>query len=83
MIEMINKRKIYNPLSLFSYKNATKEIEMSNSKRVMVSFTEKQWEVVEKLKGEFGDNDANIVRNIVLAWLSEKSFITDSAKSKK
>ncbi|MCG2825505.1 MAG: hypothetical protein L6265_02800 [Thermoplasmatales archaeon] len=56
---------------------------MSNSKRVMVSFTEKQWEVVEKLKGEFGDNDANIVRNIVLAWLSEKSFITDSAKSKK
>ena len=48
----------------------------------MVSFTERQWELVQKLKGEFGDNDASIVKNIVLAWLSEKSFITDSAKNK-
>lgn len=55
---------------------------MSNTKRVMVSFTEKQWEVIQRLKGEFGDSDAIIVKNIVLAWLSEKSFITDSVKNK-
>lgn len=55
---------------------------MTKSKRVMVSFTEKQWKLLEQLRGEFGDGDADIVRNVVLAWLSEKSFITDSAKNK-
>jgi len=56
---------------------------MSKSKRVMVSFTEKQWSIIKKFYGEFGENDSDIVRNIVLAWLSEKSFISDSAKEKK
>lgn len=56
---------------------------MSKMKRVMVSFTERQWEMIEKLRGEFGDNDANIVKNIVLAWLSEKSFVTESAKERR
>lgn len=55
---------------------------MKNSRRIQVSFTQKQLELIHRLKGEFGDNDANIVRNIVLAWLAEKSFISDSAKSK-
>ncbi len=53
-----------------------------NSRRIQVSFTQKQLELIHRLKGEFGENDANIVRNIVLAWLAEKSFISDSAKSK-
>lgn len=55
---------------------------MTKSKRVMVSFTEKQWKLLEQLRGEFGDGDADIVRNVVLAWLSEKSFISDSVKNK-
>jgi len=53
---------------------------MVKSKRVQVSFTEKQWEMIETLRGEMGDNDADIVRNIVLAWLAEKSFVTDTTK---
>lgn len=56
---------------------------MSKTKKVQVSFTEKQWEVIEKLRGELGDGDSDIVRNIVIAWLSEKSFISDSAKNKR
>ena len=48
----------------------------------MVSFTEKQWELIKKLKGEFGDSDSDIVRNIVLAWLSEKSFVSDTVKNR-
>lgn len=56
---------------------------MPKTKRVMVSFTEKQWKLIEKLRGELGDGDADIVRNIVLAWLSEKSFISDTVKNKK
>jgi hypothetical protein len=51
-------------------------------KRVQVSFTEKQWELIEKFKGEFGDSDADIVRNIVISWLSEKSFISSTIKKR-
>jgi len=55
---------------------------MTKSKRVQVTFTERQWKLIENLRGELGDSDADIVRNIVLAWLSEKSFVTDSTKKK-
>ena len=34
-------------------------------------------------RGEFGDSDAEIVKSIVISWLSEKSFITSSAKQKR
>jgi hypothetical protein len=54
-----------------------------NNKRVQVTFTEKQWQIISKMKGAFGDTDANLVRNIVLAWLSEKSFISDAGKNKR
>lgn len=39
--------------------------------------------MIELLRGELGESDADIVRNIVIAWLSEKSFVTSSAKSKR
>lgn len=51
-------------------------------KRVQVAFTQDQWNMIEKFRGELGDGDADIVRNIVLAWLAEKSFISTIAKSK-
>lgn len=52
------------------------------SKRVQVSFTEKQWELIEKFKGEFGEKDADVVRSIVISWLAEKSFISSTIKSR-
>ena len=52
------------------------------SKKVQVSFSDSQMAVLEYLKGEFGETDAEVVRNIVLAWLSEKGFITTIAKQK-
>lgn len=52
------------------------------SKKVQVSFSDSQMVILEYLKGEFGETDAEVVRNIVLAWLSEKSFITTIAKQK-
>ena len=54
---------------------------MAKTKKVQVSFTEKQWMLIEKLRGEMGDGDADIVRTIVLAWLAEKSFISDTVKN--
>ena len=50
------------------------------TKRVQVSFTEEQWELIENLKGNMGKSDADAVRNIVISWLSEKSFISTTVK---
>jgi len=55
---------------------------MKQSKRVQVTFTYNQWQLINKLRGEFGDKDADIIRNIVLAWLSEKSLISSTVKKK-
>jgi len=51
-------------------------------KRVQVSFTKGQWQLIERFKATMGDADADIVRNIVLAWLAEKSIITSDVKHK-
>ena len=58
---------------------------MSNNKhtkRVQVSFTEKQWELIQNLQGELGNSDSDIVRSIVISWLTEKSFISTSVKKR-
>lgn len=52
----------------------------SDTKRVQVVFSNQQWEILEKLKGRFGNTDSEIVRNIVLAWLAEKSIISGLLK---
>lgn len=51
-------------------------------KRIQVTFTKEQWELIEKLKGEMGITDSEVVRNIVMGWLMEKSFISSTLKSK-
>lgn len=52
----------------------------SGTKRVQVSFTKGQWELLERFKATMGETDADIVRNIVLAWLAEKSVIASDVK---
>lgn len=52
------------------------------AKRVQVSFTKGQWLLIKRFKAAMGDSDADIVRNIVLAWLAEKSIITTDVKRK-
>ena len=54
--------------------------ERSRVKRVQVTFTEEQWSLIERFRGVMGNDDAEIVRNIVLAWLSEKSVISENIK---
>jgi aryl-alcohol dehydrogenase-like predicted oxidoreductase len=49
-------------------------------KRVQVTFTEEQWGLIERLRGLLGRDDAETVRNIVLAWLTEKSIVAESVK---
>ncbi|MDY6216047.1 hypothetical protein [Actinobacillus porcinus] len=52
------------------------------SKKIQVSFSDKQAELLSNLKGELGETDAEVVRNIVVAWLSEKSFISTIIKQR-
>jgi len=54
--------------------------EKDDIKRVQVTFTKSQWELIENFRGILGQTDAEIVRTIVLAWLSEKSIISTTIK---
>lgn len=51
-------------------------------KRIHLTFTEEQWNIIEKFRGVLGHSDAELVRNMVLAWLSEKSMISTEIKNK-
>lgn len=58
-------------------------MERNRMKRVQVSYSAEQWKLIEKLKGEMGLGDAEVVRNITIAWLAEKSFISTAVKQSK
>lgn len=51
-----------------------------DTKRIQITFTSKQWELIQKFKGIMGQSDSEVVRNIVLAWLSEKSLVSSRVK---
>lgn len=52
------------------------------AKKIQVSFSDRQIELLDRMKGEFGETDAEVVRGIVLAWLAEKSFISTVIKQR-
>ena len=43
-------------------------------KRIMITLDDEQYEIIKRLKG-FGTKDAEKIRNIIIAFLSEKSFL--------
>ena len=51
-------------------------------KRIQVTFTKEQWALIEKLKGEMGVTDSEVIRNVVMGWLMEKSFISTTLKNR-
>jgi len=55
-------------------------VSRETTKRVQLSFTKEQWKILGNFRGIMGNSDADIVRNIVLAWLSEKSIISSKVK---
>lgn len=57
--------------------------EKPTNKRIHLTFSEDQWKILEKFKGVMGQTDAEIVRNIVLAWLAEKSLISTEIKNRR
>jgi metal-responsive CopG/Arc/MetJ family transcriptional regulator len=52
------------------------------SVRIQVILTKEQYELIQQLKGELGSSDSEVVRNIIIAWLSEKSLLSAKLKEK-
>lgn len=47
------------------------------TKRIMVTLDNEQYKILQNLKG-FGKKDAEKLRNILIAYLSEKSYLKNS-----
>jgi len=47
------------------------------AKKIQVTFSDGQWKLIERLKGTIGDTDSEVIRNIVISYLSEKSYIKE------
>jgi len=44
-------------------------------KRILLSIPDGTWKIIEKhLKGKLGNKESELVRNIVIAYLSEKGY---------
>jgi predicted transcriptional regulator len=53
-----------------------------DSKKIQFTLTKEQYGLIQKLKGEMGNSDSEIIRNIVIHWLLQNSFITSQIKEK-
>ena len=49
-------------------------------KRVLVSLPEGIFSILKELKGKIGESDSEIVRSIVIAYLSEQGFMVKGEK---
>jgi len=48
-------------------------------KRILVNMPDGAWKIIEKeLKGKLGENDSEVMRGIVLTYLSEKGYLKES-----
>jgi|SRR5581483_6031539 len=45
------------------------------TRRALVSLPESAWKIIDELKGELGDGDAEVIRNIVMLYLVQNGFI--------
>ena len=53
-----------------------------NTKRIQVNFTKEQYDLLQKFKGELGNSDSEVVKIIILLWLSQNSLIPSTLKEK-
>jgi len=50
--------------------------------KLLVSFTPEQRELIDSLEGLMGNSKAEVVRVIVMSWLSEKGYLEKQDKLK-
>lgn len=49
-------------------------------KKVLVSLPEGIYTLIQELKGKFGESDSEIVRTILISYLSEKGYLSKREK---
>ena len=49
-------------------------------KRILVSLPEGIFNIVKGLKGKLGESDSEVVRDIVIAYLSEQGYLAKGGK---
>lgn len=49
-------------------------------KKVLVSLPEGIYNLIQELKGRFGESDSEVVRIIVISFLSEKGYLSKGEK---
>jgi hypothetical protein len=49
-------------------------------KRILLSLPDETKKIIDNLKGVFGESDSEVVRSIVIAFLSEKGYLSRKAK---
>ena len=47
-------------------------------RRALVSLPDGVWKIIDELKGRLGDHDSEIIRNILIAYLSDKGILIPS-----
>jgi hypothetical protein len=52
------------------------------TKKVQVIFPDGEWQIIKSLKGSMANTDSELIRAIVTSWLSEKSLLSSSVKSR-
>lgn len=52
------------------------------SNQINVKLTDEQSEIVKNLIGVMGGTEAEVIRNIFLAWLSDKGILTEVIKKR-
>ena len=54
---------------------------MKKSRRALVSLPDGVWKVIdEELKGKIGDGDSEVIRNVVLSYLTERGYLLKPKK---
>lgn len=46
-------------------------------KKILVSLPEGTYKIIQELKGEIGESDSAVIRNIVIAYLSEQGYYSN------
>jgi metal-responsive CopG/Arc/MetJ family transcriptional regulator len=54
------------------------------TRRALVSLPDGVWNVLDKdLKGQIGDGDSEVIRNLVISYLTEKGYLLKGNKQNK
>jgi hypothetical protein len=81
-LNLLEKKHLYTPYASFIHNNIHIMYKGDTmSKKIVVTLPDETYKIMKNLAG-MGNKDGEIVRNLVISWMAEKSMISTSAKAK-